>query len=261
MIDEEEENEPPGPRGPRQRYYQPHREISGGVANFVTCRRTPGHANYNRGLQAVYDNVSAAIGENWEYEERRRNWEQDYQAQIQAHWGAEDAYRAKELEYWEQQQAFMAEQRSWWDQQDLHREQELACRQAWEQEQDRLRIEQNVREDKRWSALATIQELAVNNAKHLHDQERHQRDYMAGPPYSEHTPWTCYENHPVPHGPSDPSSHWPEGVGSSFIPPQFQQKTEGERGPLDDYWEMFESLTGYPYHPYPPVDPNERYQR
>ncbi|MFS8009838.1 hypothetical protein Hanom_Chr14g01290081 [Helianthus anomalus] len=129
----------------------------------------------------------------------------------------------------------MAEQRSWWDHQDLHREQELACRQAWEQKQVQLRIEQSVREDKRWSALATTQELAVNNAKPFHDQERHQRDYMAGLPYSEHTPWTCYENLPVPRGPSDPYPRWPEGVGSSFIPPQFQQTAEEEKGPLDDY--------------------------
>ncbi|MFS7889924.1 hypothetical protein Hanom_Chr00s000005g01612661 [Helianthus anomalus] len=103
MIDEEDEDEPPGPRGPRQRYYRPHREISGGVANFVTYWHTSGHENYNRELQAVYDNVTTAIGENREYEERKRNWEQHYQAQIQAHWAAEDAHRAKELEYWENQ--------------------------------------------------------------------------------------------------------------------------------------------------------------
>ncbi|KAJ0501004.1 hypothetical protein HanRHA438_Chr11g0495891 [Helianthus annuus] len=178
MRDEEDEDEPPGPRGPRQRYHRTHREVSASVANFVTFRRTPGHADYNRGQQAVYDNVSAAIGENREYEERRKNWEQDWQARTQSHWAEEDAHGAKELEYWEQQQAFLAEQWSQWEQQEMHRVQESSRRQAWEHEQDRLRLKQNVRDDNRWRALATAQELAVNNAKHLHDQERHQRDYM-----------------------------------------------------------------------------------
>ncbi|MFS7916883.1 hypothetical protein Hanom_Chr03g00182591 [Helianthus anomalus] len=80
MINEEDKDESAGPRGPRQRYYRPHREISGGVANFLTCRHTLGYANYNRGQQGVYDYVSTTIGENREYEERRRNWEQDFQA-------------------------------------------------------------------------------------------------------------------------------------------------------------------------------------
>ncbi|KAJ0809338.1 hypothetical protein HanPI659440_Chr01g0013641 [Helianthus annuus] len=76
MVDDENEDEPPGPRGPRQRYARPHREVSTGVANFVVNRRRPGHCNYNRGQQDVFDNVSKGIGENKEYEERRRQWEQ-----------------------------------------------------------------------------------------------------------------------------------------------------------------------------------------
>ncbi|KAF5798146.1 hypothetical protein HanRHA438_Chr07g0299981 [Helianthus annuus] len=111
-----------------------------------------------------------------------------------------------------------------------------------------------------WSALWTAQELAINNAKVLHDQERHQRDWLDGLLYAEHSRWTDYSNLPVPRGPSDPSPHWPQRVGSSFIPPQFQPPVEGEQGPLDNYREMIEALTGYPYNPYPPVDPNQRYQ-
>ncbi|MFS7996805.1 hypothetical protein Hanom_Chr12g01134111 [Helianthus anomalus] len=78
-------------------------------------------------------------------------------------------------------------------------------------------------------------ELAINNAKVLHDQEQHRRDWEAGLPYAEHSGWTDYSNLPVPRGPSDPSPHWPEVVGSSFIPSQFQPLAEGESGPLDNY--------------------------
>ncbi|KAJ0578160.1 hypothetical protein HanIR_Chr05g0244231 [Helianthus annuus] len=99
MIDKENEDEPPDLRGPRQRYARPHQEISSGVANFVINRRKPVHCNYNQGQHDVYDNVSAGIGETQEYEERRRQWEHDWQAQQQAQWAEEAAHRAKEQEY------------------------------------------------------------------------------------------------------------------------------------------------------------------
>ncbi|MFS7903389.1 hypothetical protein Hanom_Chr01g00023441 [Helianthus anomalus] len=84
---------------------------------------------------------------------------------------------------------------------------------------------------------------------------------MVGLEFQEHTPWTPYQDMPVPPGPSNQSPHWPEGVGSSFIPPKFQAPTEGERGHLDSFNEIMSTLTGYSYQPYPLVDPNERYQR
>ncbi|MFS8034587.1 hypothetical protein Hanom_Chr17g01582911 [Helianthus anomalus] len=107
----------------------------------------------------------------------------------------------------------------------------------------------------------TNQELALNNAKALHDQERHHRDFLASLPYVKHSGWTRYEDLPIPTGPSDPSPHWPKGVGSSFIPPYVQPTAERESGPLDSWKEVMSALTGYSYNPYPPVDPNERYQR
>ncbi|KAF5823512.1 hypothetical protein HanXRQr2_Chr01g0039141 [Helianthus annuus] len=103
--------------------------------------------------------------------------------------------------------------------------------------------------------------MAINNAKVLHDQERHHRDYQAGLPYAEHSGWTNFPDLPYPQGPSDPTAHWPEAVGSSFVPIPYQPPPQGEQSPLDNYREMFEALTGYPYQPNPPMDPNERYQR
>ncbi|MFS7955872.1 hypothetical protein Hanom_Chr07g00647881 [Helianthus anomalus] len=50
-------------------------------------------------------------------------------------------------------------------------------------------------------------------------------------------------------------------VASSFLPLQFQQPAKGEQGPLNDSHKMMAALTGYPYQPYLPVDPNKRYQR
>ncbi|MFS7937857.1 hypothetical protein Hanom_Chr05g00432701 [Helianthus anomalus] len=82
MVDEEDKTEPAGPRGPKQRYMRPHRELSEDVARFVTCRRVPSYQNFNRSQQEVFDNVSAVIGEGREYEARRRNWEQEHQAQL-----------------------------------------------------------------------------------------------------------------------------------------------------------------------------------
>ncbi|MFS8022463.1 hypothetical protein Hanom_Chr16g01439741 [Helianthus anomalus] len=91
---------------------RPHKEISGGVANFVTCRRVSGYPNFNHGQQAVFDNVSAVVGEGQEYEERRRNWEQEHQAQLQARWDAEHTHRARMEKYMEEQQLFQVVQRS-----------------------------------------------------------------------------------------------------------------------------------------------------
>ncbi|MFS8034586.1 hypothetical protein Hanom_Chr17g01582901 [Helianthus anomalus] len=109
-----------------------------GVANFIINRRTPGHPNFNRGQQAVYDNVSAAIGEGREYEEMRRNWEQEHQTQLQSRWDIEDAHRVKVEKYWEEQQLFQAQQQSQWELMEQQRVQEVARRRAWEEEQERL---------------------------------------------------------------------------------------------------------------------------
>ncbi|KAF5760082.1 hypothetical protein HanXRQr2_Chr16g0749101 [Helianthus annuus] len=149
-----------------------------------------------------------------------------------------------------QQKEWWALQQSHWEQEELQRAHELSRRLAWESEQDRPRVEREVLEDRRWMTTAVLHELVLNNAKDLQDQERHQRDYLASLPYQEHTPWTRYEDLLVPCGPSDPSPHWPEGVGSSFILAHLQPPAEGERGPLDDYHNMMTALTGYPYHPY-----------
>ncbi|MFS8001512.1 hypothetical protein Hanom_Chr13g01191251 [Helianthus anomalus] len=199
-----------------------------------------GQRTYNLGQQDVYDNVSAAIAEAREREERRMK--------------SEEEWRNKQEEMW-------ALTRAHWEQERSERAQEVARRRAWEQKEERLRVAREALEDKRWATLATAQQIHINNLKHLHDQERHHRNYMAAPPYQPHTPWTNYENLPVPRGPSDPSPHWPEGVGSSYVPPHPQPLVEGERGPLDDFREMMETLTGYSYNPFPPVDPNEQYQR
>ncbi|KAM0043601.1 hypothetical protein Hdeb2414_s0010g00343191 [Helianthus debilis subsp. tardiflorus] len=110
-------------------------------------------------------------------------------------------------------------------------------------------------------AMAFSNQMALNNFKVLHDQERHQRDYQAGLPYAEHSGWTNYPNLPHPQGSSDPTPHWPEAVGSSFVPMPYQPPPQQESSPLDNYRDMFEALTGYPYQPNPPVNPNERYQR
>ncbi|MFS7919042.1 hypothetical protein Hanom_Chr03g00208261 [Helianthus anomalus] len=162
---------------------------------------------------------------------------------------SEEEWRNKQEEMW-------ALTRAHWEQERSERAQEVARRHAWEQEQESLRVAREALEDRRWATLATRQQIHINNLKHLHNQERHHRNYMAGLPYQPHTPWTNYTNLPVPRGPSDPSPHWPEGVGSSYVPPHLQPPVEGERAPLDDYREMMETLTGYPYNPYPSVDPN-----
>ncbi|MFS7986730.1 hypothetical protein Hanom_Chr11g01013721 [Helianthus anomalus] len=87
------------------------------------------------------------------------------------------------------------------------KQEEVTRRREWEENEERLRKEQNTLEGHRWSALYVSTELAINNAKVLHDLGRHRRDYEAGLPYAEHAGWTDYSNLPVPRGPSDPSPH------------------------------------------------------
>ncbi|KAJ0745259.1 hypothetical protein HanPI659440_Chr10g0396801 [Helianthus annuus] len=161
----------------------------------------------------------------------------------------------------EEQQMFQAMQRSHMEQLAKMQEDEVARRRAWEEAEATRQNEARELERRRWSALYVSQQMAINNAKVLHEQERHQRDYQAGLTYAEHSGWTNYPDLPHPQGPSDPTSHWPEAVGSSFIQIPYQPPPQGEQSPLDNYREMFEALTGYPYQPNPPVDPNERYQR
>ncbi|MFS7963278.1 hypothetical protein Hanom_Chr08g00736241 [Helianthus anomalus] len=243
MVDEDDETGPAGPWGPKQRYMRPTREISADLGNFVNWRRVPSYRDFNHGQQAVFDIVSAGIGEGREYEVRRKNWLETHQAQLQAQWDLEEAHRERMEKYMEDQQLFQALQRSQMEHLVQQQQEEVTRRREWEENEERLRNEQNTLEGRQWSALYVSTELAINNAKVLHDQERHRRDYEAGLPYAEHAGWTNYSNLLVSRGPSDPSPHWPEALG-----------------PLDNYREMFEALTGYSYHPNPPVDPNERYQ-
>ncbi|XP_021985555.1 stress response protein nst1-like [Helianthus annuus] len=161
----------------------------------------------------------------------------------------------------EEQQLQQALQRSQMERLLQLQEEDRARRRAWEEEEARRQNEQRELEQRRWRALAVSNQMAINNAKVLHDQERHQRDYQAGLPYAEHSGWTNYPNLPHPQGPSEPTPHWPEAVGSSFIPIPYQPPPQGEQSPLDNYKEMFEALTDYQYQPNPPVNPNERYQR
>ncbi|MFS8014199.1 hypothetical protein Hanom_Chr15g01341781 [Helianthus anomalus] len=68
----------------------------------------------------------------------------------------------------------------------------LEGQRAWEDEQDQLRIERNALEDRRWMKVGTAQQIAINIAHLLHDQERRQRDLEAGRDYQEYVPWTYY---------------------------------------------------------------------
>ncbi|KAF5794736.1 hypothetical protein HanXRQr2_Chr08g0331521 [Helianthus annuus] len=190
-----------------------------------------------------------------------KNWVEMHGAQMQAKWDLQAAHRERMEKYMEEQQMQQALQRSQIERLIQMQEEETARRRAWVGNEERHRNEQNTLEGRRWSALYVSSETAINNAKVLHDQERHQRDWEAGLPYAEHAGWTDYAKLPVSRGPSDLSPHWPEPVGSSFIPLPYQQPVQGEPGPLDNYREMFEALTGYSYHPNLPVDLNERYQR
>ncbi|MFS7953728.1 hypothetical protein Hanom_Chr07g00622011 [Helianthus anomalus] len=76
----------------------------------------------------------------------------------------------------EEQQLFQALQRSQMKHMVQKQQQEMARRRAWEKNKERLQIEQNTREERRWSAMYIPNELAINNAKVLHDQERHRKD-------------------------------------------------------------------------------------
>ncbi|KAJ0614668.1 hypothetical protein HanIR_Chr02g0065001 [Helianthus annuus] len=73
MVDEEDETEPAGPWGPKQRYMRSRRELNAEVASFVNFRRVPSYKHFNRGQQEMFDNVSAGIGEGREYDRRRQN--------------------------------------------------------------------------------------------------------------------------------------------------------------------------------------------
>ncbi|XP_035836323.1 uncharacterized protein LOC118484657 [Helianthus annuus] len=143
----------------------------------------------------------------------------------------------------EEQQLFQAMQRSHMEQLAKMQEDEAARRRAWEEAEAMRQNEERELNRRRWSALYVSQQMAVNNAKVLPDQERHQRDYQAGLPYAEHLGWTNYPDLPHPQGPSDPTPHWPEAVGSSFIPIPYQPPPQGEQSPLDNYREMFEALS------------------
>ncbi|MFS7978324.1 hypothetical protein Hanom_Chr10g00914191 [Helianthus anomalus] len=77
----------------------------------------------------------------------------------------------------EEQQLFQALQRSQMEQMvQQQQHQEVARRRAWEENEERQRVDQNTLEGRRWSALYISNELAIKNAKVLHDQERHWRD-------------------------------------------------------------------------------------
>ncbi|KAJ0804284.1 hypothetical protein HanPI659440_Chr02g0036271 [Helianthus annuus] len=261
MGDEEEEVEPSGAQRPRQQYMRPHREINADVAGFVTMRRVPSYKNFDRGQQELYDNVSACIGEGREYNRRRETWEGSHGSSMQEYWAAQEAHRERMNKFVEEQELFQVMQRSHMEQLAKMQEDEAARRRAWEEAAATRQQEERELNRRRWSAMYISQQMAINNAKVLHDQERHQRDYQAGLPYAEHSGWTNYPDLSHPQGPSDPTPHWPEAVGSSFIPIPYQPPPQGEQSPLDNYREMFEALTGYPYQPNPPMDPNERYQR
>ncbi|KAF5754044.1 hypothetical protein HanXRQr2_Chr17g0786841 [Helianthus annuus] len=259
MPDVEEETDPSGPRGQRRWYRKKHREISADVADFVNQRQIPSYRLWTRGQQAVYDNVSAGIGEGREYHASRREWEEAQGAYSQEQWGFQVSFRERVEKQLEEQQLQHALQQSQMECLLQLQEEEKAHRRAWEEEEARRQNAQRELDQRRWGALAFSNQMAINNAKVLHDQERNQRDYQAGLPYVEHSGWTDYPNLPRPQGPSDPTPHWPEAVGSSFIPMPYQPPPQGESSPLDNYRDM--SLTGYPYQPNPPVNTNERYQR
>ncbi|KAJ0433949.1 hypothetical protein HanIR_Chr17g0875881 [Helianthus annuus] len=261
MPDVEEETDPSGPRGPRRRYRKKHREISANVADFVNQRQIPSYRLWTRGNQAVYDNVSAGIGEAREYHASRKEWEEAQGAYSQQQWGFQSSFCERVEKQLEEQQLQHALQQSQMERMIQLQEEERAHRQRWEEEEARRQTAQRELDQRRWGAMAFSNQMAINNFKVLYDQERHQRDYQAGLPYAEHSGWTDYPNLPHPQGPSDPTPHWPEAVGSSFVPMPYQPPPQQESSPLDNYRDMFEALTGYPYQPNPPVNPNERYQR
>ncbi|MFS7935412.1 hypothetical protein Hanom_Chr05g00403141 [Helianthus anomalus] len=58
---EEDETEPAGPRGPKQRYMRSHRELNAEVESFVNFRRVASYKDFNRGKEEVFDNVYTGI--------------------------------------------------------------------------------------------------------------------------------------------------------------------------------------------------------
>ncbi|KAJ0469997.1 hypothetical protein HanIR_Chr14g0713941 [Helianthus annuus] len=192
--EEEEEAEPSEARRPRQRYMRPHREINAEVAGFVTRRRVPSYKNFDRGQQEIYDNVSACIGEGREYNQRREAWQGSYGASMQEYWDAQGAQRERMNKFMEEQELFQAMQRSHMEQLAKQQEDEAARRRAWEEAETARRQQEEELNRRRWSAMYVSQEMALNNAKVLHDQERHHRDYQAGLPYAEHSGWTNYSD-------------------------------------------------------------------
>ncbi|MFS7999858.1 hypothetical protein Hanom_Chr12g01171551 [Helianthus anomalus] len=87
---------------------RPHRELNANVASFVNFRRVPSYRDFKRGQHAVFDNVSAVIGEGREYEARRKNWEETHHAQLQAQWDLEAAHRERMEKYMKEQHLFQA---------------------------------------------------------------------------------------------------------------------------------------------------------
>ncbi|KAJ0441798.1 hypothetical protein HanRHA438_Chr16g0749941 [Helianthus annuus] len=137
----DEEEEDPGRRPGRQRRSK-HKEVSGFVANFIRNRRKNAFRNYNLGHQDVYDNVSVAIAEAREREERRMK--------------SEEEGRNKQEEMW-------ALTKAHWEQERLEMAQEVSRRLAWEQEQERLRVAREALEDRRWATTAIGQQIYINN--------------------------------------------------------------------------------------------------
>ncbi|MFS7991005.1 hypothetical protein Hanom_Chr12g01065671 [Helianthus anomalus] len=86
MPDVDEETDPSGTQILRRRVRRKHREISADVADFVNQRQLPTYHNWTCGQQAVYDNISAGIGETREYHATRKEWEDAQGAYQQEQW-------------------------------------------------------------------------------------------------------------------------------------------------------------------------------
>ncbi|KAJ0745261.1 hypothetical protein HanPI659440_Chr10g0396821 [Helianthus annuus] len=228
-VMKQEEAEPSGPQRPRQRYMRPHREINADVAGFVTMRRVPSYKNFDRGQQEIYDNVSACIGEGREYNRRWEAWEESQGPSTQEYWTVQAAYRERMNKFVEEQQLFQAMQRSHMEQLAKMQEDEAARRRAWKEAEATRQNEARELERRHWNALYVSQQMAINNAKVLHDQDRHQRDYQAGLPYAEHSGWTNYPDLPHPQGLSDTTPHWPEAVGLALSQFRTNHRLKGSR--------------------------------
>ncbi|KAJ0954669.1 hypothetical protein HanRHA438_Chr00c10g0848081 [Helianthus annuus] len=146
MVDEEYETEPAGPRGPKQRYMRPRRELNADVGSFVNFRRVPSYRDFNRGQQAVFDNISAGIGEGREYDKRRKNWEEAHEAQMQEQWALQVAHMERMDKYMEEWKMFQALQRSQMEHLVQMQDEETARRRAWAENEEKQRNEQNTLE-------------------------------------------------------------------------------------------------------------------